>query len=154
MQLPSSLGLRGGLHNVSERVAAALEDMRPQQLVHPHFLHGSAMDGLLGVIVFDEVDRKSVLMSVGHGYRRAERDGWVVAKYIREFYNLDLVEADGFLLFLDIGDDIADSVGTDAIFFFWYGGKRQRRNAEIKIIISACGQGASRAANRLHGGAG
>ena len=77
------------------------------------------MDGLLGVVVFDEIDRKPVLMSVGHGHRRAERDGWVVAKYIREFYNLDLVKPDGFLSFLDIGDDVVDGSGTDKIFFFY-----------------------------------
>jgi len=107
------------MHNVSEGVAAALEDMRPQHLVHFHLLHGSAMDGLLGVIVFDEIDRKPVLMSVGHGYWRAKRDGWVVAKYIGEFYNLDLVEPDGFLSFLDIGDDVVDGSGADKIFFFY-----------------------------------
>ena len=55
-QLPGGLGLRGSLHDVSEGVAAALEDMRPQHLVRPHFLHGSSVDGLLGVVVFDEVN--------------------------------------------------------------------------------------------------
>ena len=115
-QLPSGLGLHGGLHDVSEGVAAALEDVRPQHLVHPHFLHGSAMDGLLGVVVFDEVDGEPVLMSVRHGYRRAERNRWVVAEHVWELYNLYFLEPDGFLSFLDIGDD----VGTGAIVFFWY----------------------------------
>ena len=114
-QLPSGLRRHGGLHDIAEGVAAALEDMRPQHLVHSHFLHGSAMDGPLGVVVFDEVDRKPVLMTVCHGYRRAEGHRWIVTERIWKFYYLDLVELDGFLSFLDIGDD-----GTVTTFSFWF----------------------------------
>lgn len=64
------LSLDGGLHDFAEGVAAALEDVSPQHLVHPHLGGGPSVDGLLGVVVLDEVDRESILVDLAHG------DGW------------------------------------------------------------------------------
>ena len=71
--------------------------MHPQHLVHPHFLGGSSMDGLLGVVVCDEVDGEPVLMSVGHGNWRAERDRRIITKHVRKLEDLDFVELERLL---------------------------------------------------------
>ena len=55
------------------------------------------MDGLLGVVVCDEVDGEPVLMSMGHGKWWAERDGWIVTKHVRKLDDLDFVELEGLL---------------------------------------------------------
>ena len=101
------LSIDGGLHDFSEGVAAALEDVSPQHLVHPHLGDGSSVDGLLGVVVLDEVDRESVLVDRSHRDGWARRDRWVVSQHVWEFNYLDPAELDGLSLDLDVGDYIA-----------------------------------------------
>ena len=121
------------------------------------------MDGLLGVVVCDEVDGELVLMSVGHGDWRAERDRRIVTKHVRKLEDLDLVELDGLLsLYVDmsafclcslLGDIVGGDIVGGAGVFFWRG-EQQRRDAEMKLLCAhGCGRGAtgSRAANhRVH----
>ena len=103
------LSLDGGLHDFSEGVAAALEDVRPQHLIHPHFGDRSSVDGLLGVIVLDEVDRELVLVDRPHGDGWARRDRRIVSQRVRELYHRYLTELDGFFLdLLNVGDYIVD----------------------------------------------
>jgi len=118
-KLAGVLDFDGCLHDFSEGVSAALEDVRPQHLVHPHFLVGSSMDGLLGIVVFDEVDGEPVLMIVRHGDGWPGRDRWVVSQRVRELDDLYFAKFDDLFLvafgFLDVGDGIADDGG--GIFF-------------------------------------
>ena len=106
------------------------------------------MDGLLGVVVCDEVDGEPVLMSMGHGKWWAERDGWIVTKHVRKLDDLDFVELEGLLslygcrlAFILLLFDVGDIVGGGGVFF--WRGERQRRDAEMKLLCAhGCGRDA------------
>ena len=104
-KLAAVLGFDGGLHDLSEGVATALEDMHPCRLVYPHLGDASSMHGLLGVVVFNEVDGKPALVNLPHGDGWPRRDRRVVSQCVRELYYLYTAKPDG-LSFLKAGDCI------------------------------------------------
>lgn len=111
------LGFDGGLHDLSEGVAAALEDVHPCRLVYPHFGYRSAMHGLLGVVVFNKVDGKPVLVNLPHGDGWAGRDRRVVSQCVRELYYLYSAKPDG-LSFLGAQLKAGDCIIVYGFSFF------------------------------------
>ena len=111
-KLAMVLSFDGGLHDFSEGVAASLEDVRPKHLIHPHFGNRSSVDGLFGVIILDEVDRKLVLVGLPHGDGWAGRDRRIVSQRVWELYYRYFAELDGLfadLLDVDVGDYTVDN---------------------------------------------
>ena len=108
-KLTAVLGFDGGLHDFSEAMATALEDARPQHLIHPHLGCGSSMDGLLSVVVLNEIDREPVLVDRPHGDGWTGRDRWIISKGVWELDYFKSVELDDFSLdLLNVGDYIVD----------------------------------------------